>query len=84
MAGAGGWGDPLERDPERVVKDVRNEFVSLEAAAAEYGVIVDPRTWAVDRAATAARRHAIRHRRGWAKVPFVDRGELPPGVLAAK
>ncbi len=32
VAGAGGWGDPLERDPALVLKDVRNEFVSLDAA----------------------------------------------------
>src|SRR5580692_445969 len=29
VAGGGGWGDPLERDPALVLKDVRNEFVSL-------------------------------------------------------
>jgi N-methylhydantoinase B len=28
LAGAGGWGDPLERDPAKVLKDVRNELLS--------------------------------------------------------
>ncbi|MDV7351981.1 hydantoinase B/oxoprolinase family protein [Rhodococcus oxybenzonivorans] len=43
--GGGGWGDPFARDPERVLADVRNEYVSIEAAAAQYGVVVvgDPR-----------------------------------------
>ena len=28
LAGGGGWGDPLERDPAAVLRDVRNEFLS--------------------------------------------------------
>ena len=40
VAGAGGWGDPHRRDPERVGRDVRNGFVSPEAARREYGVVV--------------------------------------------
>ncbi|PWU67599.1 hydantoinase B/oxoprolinase family protein [Gracilibacillus dipsosauri] len=39
-AGGGGWGNPLERDPELVLEDVKNEFVSLEAAEKEYGVVI--------------------------------------------
>ena len=39
-AGGGGWGNPLERDPNRVVDDVRDGFVSVAAARAEYGVVV--------------------------------------------
>jgi N-methylhydantoinase B len=39
--GGGGWGDPLEREPERVLIDVRDEYVSIEAAKDVYGVIVD-------------------------------------------
>ena len=33
VAGAGGWGDPLERDPAMVLRDVRNELVSLSRGA---------------------------------------------------
>ena len=33
LAGAGGWGDPLERDPAAVLRDVRNELLSPEKAA---------------------------------------------------
>ncbi|GAB91246.1 hydantoinase B/oxoprolinase family protein [Gordonia rhizosphera] len=43
--GGGGWGDPRTRDPQAVLRDVRNEYVSIEAAARDYGVVVvgDPR-----------------------------------------
>lgn len=43
--GGGGWGQPLAREIERVVDDVRNGYVSVPAAAAEYGVAVDTRNW---------------------------------------
>jgi N-methylhydantoinase B len=59
VAGAGGWGDPLERDPDKVLKDVRNEFISADSARAEYGVVVDTETWTVDEAATARLRNAM-------------------------
>ncbi len=38
--GGGGWGDPLERDPEKVRCDVVEELVSREAARAQYGVVI--------------------------------------------
>jgi N-methylhydantoinase B len=60
-AGGGGWGDPLDRDPERVRADVLEEYVSLDAARAQYGVVLDPTTLAVDAAATAALRARLRH-----------------------
>lgn len=40
MAGAGGWGDPLERDPEAVLGDVLAEKVSVGGARDGYGVVV--------------------------------------------
>src|SRR6266849_2102045 len=46
LAGAGGWGDPLERDPAAVLKDVRNELLSPAKAFADYGVVIDTRRWA--------------------------------------
>ena len=48
--GGGGWGDPLRRDPERVLADVRNGFISIENAKAAYGVTVieDQEGWRVD------------------------------------
>ena len=51
--GGGGWGNPFERDPALVAKDVRNGFVSVEAAERDYGVAVDPVTFTVDTARTA-------------------------------
>ncbi len=39
--GGGGYGDPFERDPERVFDDVVNGYVSIEAAREQYGVVVD-------------------------------------------
>jgi N-methylhydantoinase B len=56
--GGGGYGDPLAREPWRVAADVRNGFVSVAAAAREYGVVVDPATLEVDGAATADLRAA--------------------------
>jgi N-methylhydantoinase B len=38
--GGGGWGDPLDRDPERVREDVLDEYVSPEAAERDYGVVL--------------------------------------------
>lgn len=43
--GGGGFGHAFDRDPVRVAKDVRNGFVSLEAATRDYGVVLDPKTF---------------------------------------
>lgn len=50
--GGGGFGDPLERDPELVAADVANGVVSRENGEQLYGVVVDPAARTVDRAAT--------------------------------
>ncbi len=42
IAGGGGFGDPLERDPALVGRDVANGKVSAAAATADYGVVVGP------------------------------------------
>jgi N-methylhydantoinase B len=54
VGGGGGFWSPLERDPERVVQDVRSGYVSLESAERDYGVIVrqQGRRFTLDRAAT--------------------------------
>ena len=39
--GAGGWGDPLTRDPQKVLWDVIEEFISPERAEKYYGVVVE-------------------------------------------
>lgn len=38
--GGGGWGDPFSRDPQDVCDDVRDEYVSIAGALADYGVVV--------------------------------------------
>ena len=55
-AGGGGFGPPLDRLPERVLEDVLDEKVSIEAARESYGVVIDPATRAIDKAATKTRR----------------------------
>lgn len=60
LGGGGGWGDPLARDPERVLDDVRNGYVSPKAARDVYGVVVDPKTMTVDTAATEQERVVTR------------------------
>jgi len=73
LAGGGGYGDPLERDPNAVLRDVRNEMLSPGKAAADYGVVIDTATWTVDAAATRARRATIAAARAWRAVPKVQR-----------
>ena len=53
-AGGGGWGDPLERDPQAVFDDIRNGMVSITEARDAYGVVVAD--GAVDERATLALR----------------------------
>jgi N-methylhydantoinase B len=55
-ATGGGWGDAFHRDPELVARDVRNEFVSVETARTNYGVILDVVGLTVDNGATAQER----------------------------
>jgi N-methylhydantoinase B len=50
--GGGGYGAPFDRPVEDVREDVRQGYVSVQAAAERYGVVVDAETFAVDQAAT--------------------------------
>jgi N-methylhydantoinase B len=73
--GGGGWGDPLDRPYDEVLRDLRWRKISPAGARDDYGVIVtgtadDP---AVDEAASDALRTARRAARGGAE-PFFDRG----------
>lgn len=47
-AGGGGYGNPLERDPQAVEKDVFNGYASIERARQDYGVVIDPVTLKVN------------------------------------
>jgi N-methylhydantoinase B len=58
--GGGGWGDPLDRDARAVLDDVLDEYVSVEGATRDYGVVLtgslEELTLEVDEAATTALR----------------------------
>ena len=56
--GGGGYGEPTEREPERVVEDIRDGKVSPAAAAEEYGVVLD--NGDLDAEATDERRASLR------------------------
>ena len=56
MPGGGGWGDPLDRDPEAVLKDVVNGKVSLSSARQHYGVVIDIHRMKVENEKTAGLR----------------------------
>jgi N-methylhydantoinase B len=57
-SGGGGWGPALERDPERVLVDVLEGYISVQAAERQYGVVLTADAVAVDDAATRAVRAA--------------------------
>jgi len=65
--GGGGWGDPLERPAAAVLDDVLDEYVSVEGARRDYGVVLtgslEELTLEVDVAATEARRAEMRAER---------------------
>jgi len=56
QSGGAGYGPPRERPAEMVVADVANGYVSIESAARDYGVVIDPETLMIDEAATIAMR----------------------------
>jgi N-methylhydantoinase B len=62
--GGGGWGDPLARPASQVFDDVLDEYVSVEGARRDYGVVLtgslEELTLEVDEAATEVRRAEMR------------------------
>ena len=58
--GGGGWGNPLERPPARVLSDVIYEFITPDQARDDYGVVVTRKgdSWEIDAEATKAKRAA--------------------------
>lgn len=58
-AGGGGWGDPMERDAAEVAWDVRKGYVTVEGARRDYGVVLNPETFAIDEEATRALRASL-------------------------
>jgi N-methylhydantoinase B len=90
VCGGGGYGDPLDREPERVAADVAEGHVSAEAARDLYGVVVDG-SGRADDAASATRREQIRAERAtWRPAaerfgapadPFSDATGAPPRAV---
>jgi N-methylhydantoinase B len=62
--GGGGWGNPLDRDPQAVLDDVLDEYVSVEGARRDYGVVLtgslEDLTLALDDTATEQLRTEMR------------------------
>jgi N-methylhydantoinase B len=77
-AGGGGFGDPLDRDPQAVCEDVIDGYVTLERARKDYGVVVreldaELSRYEVDADATDAAREEIRGARaGWLEADAED------------
>jgi N-methylhydantoinase B len=73
--GGGGWGDPLDRPYDEVLRDLRWHKVSVAGARDDYGVVVTgpPEEPLLDRAASDALRAARRAARTGGE-PFFDRG----------
>ncbi|HEY1451155.1 MAG TPA: hydantoinase B/oxoprolinase family protein [Solirubrobacteraceae bacterium] len=75
-AGGGGYGDPLQRDPDAVLRDVLERWVTPQAAAAVYGVVLVEQSapdavgaasstgLVLDRSATRLQRAQLREQRG--------------------
>jgi N-methylhydantoinase B/oxoprolinase/acetone carboxylase alpha subunit len=57
--GGGGYGDPLERPEEKVRQDVLDDYVSIEGAKRDYGVILNPDILEVDQEATVKLRKEL-------------------------
>ena len=72
LPGGGGWGDPLDRDPSNVLSDVRNEYISVDGASRDYGVVIDTSTWIVDLVATQNLRESRRRSRGETPVSVIN------------
>jgi N-methylhydantoinase B len=63
MSSGGGYGDPLEREPERVLNDVEAGIVSREEAKEIYGVVIEGNDLVLDLAATDKLRASLRQER---------------------
>lgn len=80
VSGGGGCGDPLERDPTKVVRELRDGLISSHAATNYYGVALLPDSQTLDQAATQCRRHALRQERlAQGKSPSGNTSSVPQG-----
>lgn len=56
---SGGYGDPLKRDPKKVLDDVLDEFTTIDLAKSSYGVVIDPKSMEIDASATESLRQKM-------------------------
>ncbi|TAN26561.1 MAG: hypothetical protein EPN30_04280 [Actinomycetota bacterium] len=70
VGGGGGYGDVLEREPEDVMADLRDNVISVEVARRVYRVVFDQETFRVDDEATLADRQLAREERKRRGMPF--------------
>ncbi|MDP2727359.1 MAG: acetone carboxylase subunit gamma, partial [Dehalococcoidia bacterium] len=75
LSGGGGYGDPLDRDPELVLKDVLAGLVTEKAARDVYGVVVNAGVGVVEKGATGKLRSSFRAERLGGKMPMANTTE---------
>jgi N-methylhydantoinase B len=81
--GGGGFGNPLDRKLDDVERDVKEGYVTLEAARANYGVVIDTKTGQADRVSTQSLRADMR-RKGLPKDrPFTSEDPTIRGTTLA-
>jgi hypothetical protein len=78
VAGGGGFGDPLERDPQAVLKDFSRAWVTREIAERIYGVVLEPDGKGVDSPATEERRREMRETRKQGAAPVSGKTSALP------
>ncbi len=78
--GGGGWGDPLDREPERVLQDVRLGRVSMDSARHDYGTVIDRDSMKILEGETDQEKKKLRHSRPPLRI--IDRGERFRDLLA--
>src|SRR5262249_57801568 len=75
----GGWGDPLERDPAEVARDLTGAVISPATAERVYGVVISAGGIADEQATRRLREEIRRCRRGW---PHPEPEPGPPPLVA--
>ncbi|MFQ5913562.1 MAG: hydantoinase B/oxoprolinase family protein [Nitrospinota bacterium] len=74
--GGGGYGDPYDRELQAVLEDVLDEYVSIEAAERDYGVVIHTGTMTVDMERTQALRERLRKENKRNNI-YLDQATLP-------
>jgi acetone carboxylase gamma subunit len=83
VAGGGGYGDPIERAPDAVAKDIRRGIVSPRIAEEIYGVVLSQNSITSDDTATLKRRQEIRQERIQESKPFSGQTSSLPDTVSS-